>query len=464
MTKRFRVAYLPLDDRPCNTEFPEYLAKIGNIQLETAHTNKEFQSFLKKTNSAILPIERWVFGGLVESRSPEFNKTLVQNRLLQLKDLLKATSTPVGAFTVLMRQAPTAFNEKQEKSAALIKQASVTYDKTDTLSMNSHFPKKDWIRYRLTRIRNLNVNQACIRLVHQKLIQFLCIALDDFSAKGLHQEELKLLTQAVKDEKLTRRIPILPGTDEMGMLLLTRFLTKMHQRSPNIFPTYSHSNPDQFKLRYEGCSLSEIVAKQILLLGGKMARSREESDILFFIHTPQEQQLDVPKEPAKRVSSAWLNELISGMKKNKPCILADVRYANGADRLLLQTVATRAPLSCLFGFSAWNTAANALGIALATGITRWLSEQNGSFNNSARQNHRHFLALRFLEDWLYQAEIRPFLSRYPGLTASIKKQIQIRLNKLSRKYLHPHFKPFHIRKVQFPWNRLFEISLSFTLA
>lgn len=454
-----------MDNRPCNTEFPEYLAQIALLQLETATSRKAFQKSLPKADAAVLSVERWVYGGLVESRSPQFTESFVKAQLATLQKLLQQTSADLDAFTILMRQAPTAFNAEEEKNAAIMKQASMAYHNPDErLKLIQQLPKNAWNQYLSARKRNLKVNQTCIQLTQKNLIQCLAIALDDLASTGLNQDELKLLQQEIRKRKLENKIHVLPGADEMGMLLLTRRLVKASQKSPKIFPIYSLSNPDRFKLRYEDRSLSTIVHAQIQLIGGKIAGSKGESDLFLFVHAPQEDQRDVPAQPAEKISKTWLQELTARLQNGDPCVLADVRYANGADKILMQTLAKQAPLSKLFGFSAWNTTANALGIALSHGTVRWLAGQNRRFETSATSAHRHFLSLRFLEDWLYQAEIRPQLPHDSAITPELANQVRAKLNLLAKKTLHHHFKALTVHQVEFPWKRLFELSLALTVS
>jgi len=466
----FSVAYLPLDDRPSSTKFPELLAGIGGVQLASA-SPENFPEILANADSGIVSIDRWVYGGLLESR--EFGLTLKEatHRLSLLGKFIGPLQIPNAAFSVLMRQAPSAFTENEAELADLIKQASSAHKDPKRLKLLlAQIPKDRWKNYLKTRERNFAINRTAIHLVKEKAIDYLAITLDDLAESGLNQEERRELEKEIRAKLLGKSVLILPGTDEIAMLLLASLLLQRGARFPKICPIYSHPTPDRWKLRYEDRSLSRLLKEQVKVLGAKLTDDPEKSDLLLFIHAPQENQLDVPQDPMPAFFPAWLNELENAVKQGKPSILADLRFANGADRTMLERVSQHAPLSRLYGFSAWNTTANALGMALAQGVVRWLSDVTGE---GSEIDHLSLLYLRFLEDWLYQAEVRPKMiaefknkgqsslripeSKCAEVEEKIKRALQTRQNDL----LKEHFPRFNLRQIKLPWNRLFEISVTF---
>ncbi len=477
-----KITYLPLDDRPCLTDSPKYLAQIAGIELELVETDQEFRESALHSDAMILSLDRWVYGGLVKSRVLEILLDKAEKRISELEGVLDSCRSPVYAYSVLMRQAPSAFSEEEAVLADKIKRASIHYDDSKKFSeIIQGIPSKIWDLYLETRKRNFKINQKALLLTAENKIQFLVFAMDDLIEQGLNQKEKRILEKKILQEKLQERSMIIPGADETGFLLLTKTVLKSAKLSPAVFPFYSHPDSNQFLLEYEDCRLSELVDLQLKLIGGRLVNKREDADLLLFIHSPQENQKDVPIDPVLGSSSQWIDELRSSLSKGLPCILADLRYANGADPLLMRELSYKIDFSKLLSFSAWNTAANALGIALSHGILRWSFLQRKQDSDSSKEEsfsksdenkaHFEFLYLRFLEDWFYQSEIRPALSLKlksekhsvmnlaPRIKSRCENEAAQKLNDLSWQYLKSFPCKRGIKSVSFPWNRLFDIQI-----
>lgn len=464
-----------MDDRPCNTTFPALLARVAGAEMRVSENDPRLQSALAGSEIAVLSVERFVFGGLVESRDPESPAAEAATRAAELGKILKAAKHGnVYAFTVLMRQAPTAFTPEWERNAELIRQASIEADGgAPSDEILNRIPDGVWRAYLDARKRNLGVNLAAVGWTLDGNIRFLAVAMDDLAQRGLNRLEKEDLERLVARQKLSGRVMVLPGADEMGALLLAKSLLEKSGSSLKIFTHYSHPAPDKFALRYEDCALSEIVAHQISLLGCQVAGSEAEADFLLFAHAPQEDQLDIPPQSEPRCDARWLDTLADRVANGKLCALADLRYANGADAALMRRAAERLDLSRLLAYSAWNTTANALGFALAHGALRASAlRRNEPLTADQESAHKEFLFLRLVEDWLYEAEIRPPLLaklrarglstlRLDDMTArAAAAETRDELRKLLASARLPF--PFEVDRVEFPWKRPFEVSITFS--
>ncbi|MFD1730617.1 DUF4127 family protein [Deinococcus malanensis] len=154
---------------------------------------------------------------------------------------------------------------------------------------------------------------------------------------------------------------------------------------------------------YEDRPAGELVRAHLRAAGCVPADSLHEADFVLAVNTPGQRQANVQPDPATvdtpdRHLPAFVDELISDMHKGRPVSLADVAYPNGAERRLW-TLLQRAPLSQLAGYSAWNTAGNTLGSAVAFGALASLVQD--------RATQAEMLFTRMLDDALYQAWTRP---------------------------------------------------------
>ena len=146
----------------------------------------------------------------------------------------------------------------------------------------------------------------------------------------------------------------------------------------------------------------------------------------------------------------YIGELENFLNNGTRVSLADVTYSNGADNGFMNEFANRGKLEKL-----------TMGFAIAQGI---LAPQISDEDNAL------LMRLRLVDDWFYQSNARrdatDFLERSGSSEevyklGSSKKHVSVLAqdicNELARKY--PFTEDFKF-KVGFPWNRLFEISVT----
>ena len=105
---------------------------------------------------------------------------------------------------------------------------------------------------------------------------------------------------------------------------------------------------------YEDVSIEKSVKGQIELAGCEVCEP-DKADILLYVNNFEEHQGEiVMKVPTKPFSGTW-------QKPEKPYIVADVRYANGADNAFIEQIFKVGLGENFLGYSAWNTSANSLG-------------------------------------------------------------------------------------------------------
>ena len=104
------------------------------------------------------------------------------------------------------------------------------------------------------------------------------------------------------------------------------------------------------------------------------------------------------------------------------------------------------------GYAGWNTTGNTLGSALCCAIVKFLA------NNPDEAAFKKVQAVRFLDDWAYQANVR--------------KALKSRFDKPDIEALKTLMQPFEktlqektgldltTTKYSYPWNRFFEIEVS----
>jgi hypothetical protein len=130
-------------------------------------------------------------------------------------------------------------------------------------------------------------------------------------------------------------------------------------------------------------------------------------------------------------------------------MIADVRFANGADNNFVQALFRNKIVDENFlGYSAWNTSANTLGSLICAAKVKFLAEK---YNKSGFDKVQ---ITRFLDDWGYQANVRQKLTstNLEVLLLEMESHEKIIKNILNTE-INVSYK--------FPWKRLFEVEIEF---
>ena len=225
------------------------------------------------------------------------------------------------------------------------------------------------------------------------------------------------------------------GADEIPLTLLARAI----QGEIKISPVFLEPEEKDLISNYEDISIEESVKGQIELAGCKIS-SEEEADILLYVNNFKKHQgeivMKVSTEPFRRV---WC-------PPQKPYMIADVRFANGADNFLVKQIFDHPADEMFCGFAAWNTSANTLGSLICAAKVKFLAK---------KYNKESFLKLqmtRFMDDWAYQANCRQKLEEAD--VKVLRKIIEPYKNRI-QKFLNRKYNTIY----KYPWNRLFEVEI-----
>lgn len=225
------------------------------------------------------------------------------------------------------------------------------------------------------------------------------------------------------------------GADEIPLTLLARAVEGQLKVAPVFLePDYKHLISN-----YEDVSIENSVKGQLELAGCEVCQP-DEADILLYVNNFEKQQGElVMKVPTSPYSGMW-------EVPQKPYMIADVRFANGADNAFVKKLFEKGFDENFYGYSAWNTSANSLGSLICAAKVKYFAKK---YNENS---FKRLQAVRFLDDWAYQANVRQELKK-PEL-----------------KILAENMKPYESEVFEkldynsnvsysFPWNRLFEVEV-----
>ncbi len=476
------IAFIPIDNRPVCYTLPEQICAIDS-DINLFMPKREFLGSLTKyadveaifdwlkklpqMDAIVMCLDTVAYGGLIPSRrcSDTFEK--IKTRVENLKKILENKKAKIYAFSSIMRISNNNVNEEEKeywsKWGKKIFEYSYQTHKLGTEScITNVIPSEILDDYIATRKRNFEINKLYLEYQKQGLFNTLVFSKDDCAEYGFNVQEAKVL------EKLGGFVKT--GADEIPLTLLARAIMKKlksvseketsrvektqcshrdkcQETGMKIAPIFLVPECKDLISNYEDVSIEKSVKGQIELAGCSVCEP-DDADILLYVNNFEDHQGEiVMKVPTQTFSGKW-------QKPSKPYMVADVRFANGADNAFVKQLFEVGFDENFLGYSAWNTSANSLGSLICGAIV---------FKGAKMQNNvgkdfyfgRDFLKLqtvRLLDDWAYQANVRQ------QLTSPDEKLVK----ELMKPYEEKVFEALGVNydtSYKFPWNRLFEVEV-----
>jgi hypothetical protein len=217
---------------------------------------------------------------------------------------------------------------------------------------------------------------------------------------------------------------------------------------------------------YEDRPLGETIPQHILATGGLKLDWTDKPDLVLAVNTPEAGSTAEANGPenviqASSATKQFVLQVISELDVGRRVAVGDVAFGNGADNALMKELSDKRVLDRLAAYSGWNTAGNTLGYALGQGMLAM---------STPDQLRKKILAVRYLDDWAYQANIRSQLVKefvnsrgndgqwLNELKPLLVREAQNRIRRFAGQHLWPI--PSESIDVEFPWNRMFELGVS----
>lgn len=489
MTAR-RLAALPVDGRPVVREQVQMLAASAGWQLampevqDLGHLRRparraQLADWLHKQAPQVdgfaLSIDMLAYGGLVPSR---FIGDAIGDLMgyLDLLPALKAAypGKPIYAFAATMRISNNNVNEEEKEYWSLygekIWRWSWLSDRSaqagqagadDVAAAAQAIPVAVREDYLATRARNFALTRAALALVGQGVIDRLVLPQDDTAEFGFNIAERRQLELDVAHLGLQDKVAIYPGADEVMHTLCARMIAALSDWPPLSF--YVHcSDPQhvgQLHALYEDRPVLDAVACQVSAAGAALVDDPAQADVILALHTSGPAQGDwamqKPLPDPQPLAPEWAAQMARWCAAGKPVALADLAYANGGDPAMAGALARALPLNRLCAYAGWNTASNSLGSLVAQCVLT-----RGGFGSAA---NREILALRLLEDLLYQAVLRQTVRlgvHEPALGAeALRARVEDVVTGHANAWADGQGLGWRIAELYLPWDRTFEIGL-----
>jgi hypothetical protein len=541
------IVFLPLDDRPVNYDSPRYLARLAGYELLLperawlgnpwrAGQPKRLSSWLVQAvanaEALILSVDCLAFGGLIPARTSSLPLERLVKRLSILRRIKKfRPGLSILAFSIIQRisRHDSSQEEKDYWAAYGSRMFRLSYlehrlalgeagagEPAEAEALRRQIPDEVYDDYRQGRQRNHAINRLMLDWLAEGVFDYLLLPQDDTADYGWNIAEARALQASIREAGLSQQAITYPGADEIGCLLLAAYVCRQAGFRPRVWPRYASEHSPGVITAYEDRPIHELLKAQLAPLGGSLAGSPEEADLLLFLNAPARQQgeglyqwlawqglerlrsqvdpaaqdfldraaadplyqvtrreLESPERSPEEFTRALLEQLSSG----RPVALADVLCANGADLILGSLLVQHPEITGLSAFGGWNTAGNALGTVLAQATLHILATRTGSDPQRLRA-HLEFLFLRLLDDYYYQARERSlaYLEDLPALglplrserlddpqqAARLEERVSTRLRRAAAGLEALFVRSGRVRRVQvenirLPWQRLFEV-------
>lgn len=434
-----KICVIPIDNRPvCYNLFKEISAIDETIELfippreilgdlvKNAQIEKLFEwlKLVPQVDSMVISLDTLAYGGLIPSRRCPESFEEIKSRVEKLKEILKEKNSKIYAFSSVMRISNNNVNQEEKlywkDYGTKIFEYSFNSHKFSNDDLKTDVPAEILEDYLNTRKRNFDINKLYLEWQKEGLFDTLVFSKDDCAEFGLNVKEAQELEKLGGFTKT--------GADEIPLTLFARAI----QGDMKVKIEFTEPEYKNLISNYEDVSIEKSVLGQLSLANIEVS---EDAEITLVVNNFKEKQGEiVMKRPT---------ELYSGtFKMPEKCLIADVRNANGADNEFVEKFINGKIKENFYGYSAWNTSANSLGSLICAAKVKFLAKK---YNEQA---FKKLQAVRLLDDWAYQANVRQTLTEPESPDMKIFEK---RISEFLDVELDVEYK--------YPWNRLFEIEV-----
>lgn len=523
-----RLLVVPLDDRPANTYYPKKVGQAGGIQVilppqnlinhrTASDTLDQLSDWILEhsddVDGFIISADMLTDGGLVDSRTGKQTTNGALQQLQIIKTLKEKHPTkPLYVYDTIQRLAPTVLKDGNLEKYNLVRDWAITYDEVINLNKTGLTTKLIQLEtkigsnlideYKQIRARNSTINATLIDWTKQGYIDYLVLGQDDANQTGLHRQEQENLIQKINSNNIQHKVSVFDGADEVDVILVSRFLSTLKNYQTSFKIHYLGVSGTEWTSPFDHYTLQTNIAKHVIAAGGIIASPSQLADIELYVNTPNTliknnnamgNRLATDFEANDEVLQA-ITEIKSQIANGKHVVFIDVEKVNQANQVYGDAVIHDIGITNLLSYSAFNTAGNAVGIAIGHANSRFLYLEKGTetpkIDENAAKGHIEFLLNSISSDHIYRNKVAPkteWYVRYIGGNAwdigPMKKSVLFFINEQFNKefdLLHSKVKGskvvlskkagtsdtteienFSIQNIDMPWNRLFEVEFDF---
>lgn len=500
------IIFVPHDNRPISfkqtadnirdlgyevlTPPEELLGNRENPYAKPEELSKWVIENAKKADAAVISSDSMVYGSLVASRKHNLSEDVVLARVHNFEKIHQANpNMKLYVFGSIMRTPQTSEASGSEDAnyyaqygtdiaryTALtdkLEQDGLTHKERKQLQQyEQKIPKAaldDWLSRRQG---NFLVSKNLIDLARNDVITYLALGCDDNAKYSQTNKERRALDNYGSDLGELKYQSV-AGIDEIGYVLLTRAVNNLQGDIPFVSVHYAKGTGENTIPAYSNEPIKNSIATHIKMAGGMKVNSDKRADLVFMVNT----NFDGTTGAANDLNNVYIpneniidfvNMVDEAVQANKKVGIGDITFGNGSDNALMFSLYGKNLLDKLNAYSGWNTPTNSTGYALAMGM---------GANYTDRVGILKMLEVRYLDDWLYQANIKQAvanrLNSMPGEgDYGNTKTRTLPAEKLATEALQKMIADYGLEKfegqsyvadaqIRFPWQRMFEADIVF---
>jgi hypothetical protein len=488
------IVYIPADDRPVNLDYVVDTAKAVGVEIVTppaiflgsrgkgGDPDGLWGWLFEKASLAddvIVSADSLLYGNLVVSRTHNIPMTVIEDRLnnfAKLKTLSPAMR--IYVHTTIMRTPQTGADGEEplyyEKYGPSIFRISALRDrdaikglsrleKNELSGLLTKVPQEVLNDWYARREKNLLATRRLIEYTKQDIFSYFLLGRDDCAPFSQSHLESRLLAAETAVLPLSKYASF-PGADELGMLMLTRAINNAELRIPIVRVEYAPGTGADTVPSYEDTAVGQTIMAHIFAAGG-IPLPAKQSDLVLAVNTPEdgitrEADSTFNKARYRRSSAVLAADMAREITAGHRLAAADIAFANGADNAFMAALRKDGMLFKLQAYAGWNTASNTIGYAIGQGMLA---------GDMSSKDKNRILAVRYLDDWAYQANIREAVGNgvlYPlggswSYLDKLTSRLTVETDGRLRTFAAVNFPDYRLNdfKLSFPWNRMFEVKV-----
>lgn len=496
-----KIIYIPHDNRPISDkQTEEVVSKLGydvvvppdNMLGDRVNLGNPdalwdwLERESEDASAAVVSGDSMLYGSLVGSRKHEYSDKEVLARADRFQSFRKNhPKLPLYVFSSIMRTPRSGEASGHEEPPYYRSYGSDIFryteledkDEVEGLSYREQKEKaflqelipsrdlSDWIG---RREKNFAANEELIKLTRANTFDYLVLGRDDNAPYSrTHLESRHLQAEASDLDK--QKFQDMAGIDEVGMLLLARAVNTMKGDVPFVYTRYNWGRGEYTVPSYSDERISASISSAIAAGGGMAVSSPKNADLVLVVNTNPNgatyEASDRSNDGTPIEGTKYVEDIIKGyVDKGYPVGVADIAYANGSDNALMDELKNDNLLFKIRAYAGWNTPTNSTGFVIGEGmLTKYMK----------KEDIKDLLLTRYLDDWLYQANVRNIVARQlswlrgDGVYGSLDSKrdaVSDRASSIMTRYVQENLpadpKLENIR-VTFPWNRMFESDITY---
>ena len=493
-----KIVMLPLDERPCNFDYPRMMPKTDCELIlppkeimgkkKTPGDVKKIADWLTdhvhEADAMILSLDTLVYGGILPSRLHHCNEEELVERLAIIHRLRAVNpKMKLYAFGLIMRCPTYSSNDEEpdyyeQIGAELHLFGKYTHlemlgklsdaDRADFDRVKAVVGERELADYVGRRRTNLSVLMRALEFVRDGEIDYFLVPQDDAAVYGFTSMDQMTVRTFLKENILHKRTAMYPSADDTGLTLLARAVAELSGIRPKVYVHYASSKGGMTVPQFEDRIVAETVKYHILSINGIQVYSLPEADILLAVNIGS-QMVDkgdpnyVTAYDIERNLAEFVNFMEYALDMGKTVAVADVAWPNTADTELTRLMQKEDLMLRIHAYAGWNTSSNTTGTALCQAVLYMVGGDRGG--------NCEFLLHRYYEDIGYMAHARQVVAEthlarlglhYRGVDGTDGQVAELVKREICA-YMEINYPELAARveqiSIRIPWARMFETDL-----